>query len=115
VAVDGKALRGSARDGRGPRMLLAAVTHKTPAVVAQREVPPERNEVSEVKPLLAPLDLRGKVVTADALHTQTELARYLVEEKGADYVFVVKDNWPFLRKLLASRDWTLFPPVHGAG
>lgn len=115
VAVDGKALRGSAQDGRGPRLLLAAVTHKTPAVLAQREVPPERNEVSEVKPLLAPLDLRGKVVTADALHTQTELARYLVEEKGADYVFVVKDNWPFLHKLLASQDWTLFPPVHGAG
>lgn len=115
VALDGKALRGSGGEGRGPRVLLAAVTHKTPAVLAQREVSPERNELSEVKPLLEPLDLRGRVITADAIHTRAELARYVVEEKGADYVLVVKDNWPFLRKLLASQDWTLFPPVHREG
>jgi len=115
VALDGKVLRGSGRDKQSPRMLLAAVTHKTAVALAQREVPPERNEIAEVKPLLGPLDLRGTVITADALHTQAEPARYLVEEKGADYVFTVKDNWPFLRRLLASQDWSLFPPVHRKG
>jgi predicted transposase YbfD/YdcC len=59
------------------------------------------------------LPARGKVVTADAMHTQTALARFLVEDKGADYVFTVKDNQSLLRKALAASDWELSPPVHG--
>ena len=35
---------------------------------------------------------KGRVITADALHTQRETARFLVEEKGAHYLFTVKDN-----------------------
>lgn len=41
---------------------------------------------------MAPLDIDGKVITADALLTQRELARYLVEEKHAHYHFTVKGN-----------------------
>ncbi|MCD6153605.1 MAG: transposase, partial [Syntrophobacterales bacterium] len=41
---------------------------------------------------LEPLDLKGKAVTADAMHTQRKLARFLVEDKHADYYFTVKDN-----------------------
>jgi predicted transposase YbfD/YdcC len=41
--------------------------------------------------LLDPLDLEGKVVTADALHTQVEHARYLVKDKKADYFFTSKE------------------------
>ncbi|WP_192902987.1 copper amine oxidase N-terminal domain-containing protein, partial [Pelotomaculum propionicicum] len=43
-------------------------------------------------PLLEPLDLEGRVVTADAMHTQVEHARFIVEDKKADYVFPVKQN-----------------------
>jgi predicted transposase YbfD/YdcC len=35
-------------------------------------------------------------VTADALHTQTDIAEYLVDEKKADYLFTAKDNQPTL-------------------
>jgi len=42
------------------------------------------------------LNIEGAVVTTDSLHTQKETARYLVEEKKADYVFTVKDNQPTL-------------------
>jgi predicted transposase YbfD/YdcC len=38
------------------------------------------------------LDLENRLVGADALHTQTETARVLVQEKGADYSLTVKDN-----------------------
>ena len=38
------------------------------------------------------------VVTGNALHTQKDLARFLVEEKQADYCFTVKDNQPTLRQ-----------------
>ena len=41
---------------------------------------------------LEPLDLKGKAVTAVAMHTQRKLARFLVEDKHADYYFTVKDN-----------------------
>ena len=38
----------------------------------------------------------GAIVTADALHTQTETAKYLVEEKKAHYLLTVKNNQPTL-------------------
>ncbi|TEB09176.1 hypothetical protein Pmgp_03351 [Pelotomaculum propionicicum] len=41
---------------------------------------------------MEPLDLEGRVVTADAMHTQVEHARFIVEDKKADYVFPVKQN-----------------------
>jgi len=47
--------------------------------------------------LLETLDLKGKVVTADALHTQKDLARFLVKDKKADYLFTVKDNQQTLK------------------
>ena len=37
----------------------------------------------------------------DALHTQTETARMIVMEKGADYLFTVKDNQPTLNQTIA--------------
>jgi len=48
-------------------------------------------------PLLEPLNLKGQVVTGDALHTQKDLARFLVQKKHADYLFTVKDNQPTLK------------------
>lgn len=114
VAFDGKTLRGSGQGEQKPQHLMSVVTHKTPVVLAQRAVGEKTNEIPEAHRLLEPLDLRGKVVTADALHTQKDLARFIVEEKGADYLFTVKDNQPTMHKLLAAKDWGLSPPVHGA-
>jgi hypothetical protein len=50
-----------------------------------------------VIPLLEPLDIAGKTITADALLTQRKLARHLIE-RNADYVFTVKGNQPILRE-----------------
>jgi len=47
-------------------------------------------------PLLEGLDITAKTITADALLTQRKLARYLVEERAAHYLFIVKDNHPTL-------------------
>lgn len=99
LALDGKTLRGS-RDGEdGDAVhLLAAVVHGSGEVVAQTRVDAKTNEITRVAPLLGELDIRGAVVTADALLTQREIARHIVEDKHADYVFPVKDNQPTLRK-----------------
>lgn len=113
ISLDGKTLRGSA-DGERPAMhLLAAITHGQGVVVAQAQVGEKSNEIPCAKPLLAALDLRGVTVTADAMHTQAELAHFLVEEKKADYVFVAKDNQPSLREDIKALDWGSFPPSSG--
>lgn len=52
----------------------------------------QTNEIKMVKPLLDSLDIDGIVITADALLTQKEIAKYLVEEKRAHYHFTVKGN-----------------------
>ena len=109
VALDGKALRGSQEEGR-PRQLVAALGHASGVVLNQVEVASKASEQQAVKPLLDPLPLAGRVVTADALHTQTETARYLVEDKQAHYVFTVKDNQPTLKADIASLHLEAFPP-----
>jgi len=50
------------------------------------------NEIKIAAPLLAPLDIDGVVITADALLTQREFARHLVEDRKAHYHFTVKAN-----------------------
>ncbi len=92
IALDGKTLRGS-RDGDKKGVhLLSVVMHGSSVVVAQMRVSDKTNEIPCVKPLLANLDIAGAVVTADAMHTQMETARHLVEDRKADYVLTVKDH-----------------------
>ncbi|MCP4090973.1 MAG: ISAs1 family transposase [Gammaproteobacteria bacterium] len=50
----------------------------------------QTNEIKIAAPLLAPLDIDGVVITADALLTQREFARHLVEDRRAHYHFTVK-------------------------
>jgi hypothetical protein len=109
IALDGKALRGSRERGRA-RHLVAAFGHHSHGVAHQVEVADKAGEGSAVKPLLDPLPLAGRVVTADALHTQTETARYLVEDKQAHYLFTVKDNQPTLNADIARFQMEAFPP-----
>jgi hypothetical protein len=97
IGIDGKTIRGARRADGTQVHLLSAFLHQEGMTIAQREVSSKTNEIPEAKPLLTPLDLRGKVVTADALHTHKELARFLVEDKQADYCFTVKDNQPGLK------------------
>jgi predicted transposase YbfD/YdcC len=113
LSVDGKAVRGAIQpDGRAVH-LLAAMTHGLPAVLAQRDVAHKTNEITQLKPLLDPLELTGWAVTLDALHAQRETARYLVEDKGAAYVFTaIKDNQPTLFAHLDALPWTTVPIGH---
>lgn len=51
-----------------------------------------------MRPLLDEVEIEGKVMTADALLTQKAIAHYLVQERGADFVFTVKGNQPTLQR-----------------
>jgi predicted transposase YbfD/YdcC len=112
IAVDGKALRGAKREKGQPLSLFAALLHWEGLVLAQRAVDTKHNEITEFQPLLEPLDIKGIVVTADALHTQAEHAKYLKEKKEADYVFTVKGNRQTLLSDIQALDDDDFSPAH---
>lgn len=113
LGVDGKAVRGARQVNGRAVHLLAAMLHDVPAVLAQRDVAHKTNEITQLKPLLDPLDLTGWVVTLDALHCQRRTARYLVEDKNAAYVFTAaKDNQPTLFAQLDALPWATVPIAH---
>ncbi|MFB7936066.1 ISAs1 family transposase [Streptomyces sp. NPDC056049] len=97
LAVDGRTVRGARRADGTQVHLLAAMTGAGP-VAAQREVDRKTNEITALRPLLAPLDLTDTVVTFDALHSQVAHARFLVEDKQAHYIAVIKANQPLLHQ-----------------
>jgi hypothetical protein len=92
IAVDGKALRGTAG-----LHLFSAFGVERECVVAQIAIPEKTNEIPMLSELLREVPLEDKLVTADALHTQSDTARHLVQERGADYLLTVKNNQPTLR------------------
>ena len=116
VAVDGKAVRGAAgEDGMIP-YLLAAVTHGTAIVLAERLMGPRTNEVPEFAPLLLALNeyypLAGHVITADAGHTVKAHAEFICGKLLAHYAFTVKLNTKKLWEELDALDWAKVPVQH---
>jgi hypothetical protein len=109
IAIDGKVIKGARQNGQ-PVQVLSAFSHQQGVVLGQQTIDSKTNEIPMLPTLLGSLDLNGKVVTADALHTQRETARYLVEKKKADYLFTVKDNQPTLKEDIEALDLPAFPP-----
>ena len=101
LAIDGKCLRTASKINGQTLQLFSALDTQTKIVCRQIQIPSKKNEISSLKDLLEGLDLRGTLVTADALNTQKSTATHLVEDKGADYLLVVKANQPKLFDKLA--------------
>ena len=96
MALDGKTLRGSKKQGAPGTHLLSALAHHVGVTLAQHAVDDKTNEITAVETLLGQLVLEGRIVTMDALLTQRHVAQTIVD-KGGDYVMIVKDNQPQLR------------------
>ena len=86
MAIDGKTLRRSfdRAAGRSPLHVVTAFGPEARLVIGQSAVVPGGNEITAARALLETLCLDGVLVTADALHTQTETAA-LVRARGGDY------------------------------
>lgn len=97
VAIDGKTLRGSfdTAAGRSPLHLVSAWACGQRLSLGQIAVDHKSNEITAVPQLLELLELRGAVVTLDAMHCQRETAQAIVARE-ADYVITLKDNQPTL-------------------
>jgi predicted transposase YbfD/YdcC len=91
IAIDGKTLRGSAGAALGPLHLVSAWATQAHLTLAQVAVDGRSNEITAIPQLLALLDLRGALVTIDAIGCQKAIAQQVVAG-GGDYVLVVKGN-----------------------
>lgn len=94
LVVDGKRERGTIPPGETQgEAFLAVYDPQQQEVIAQGRITGEAGEIPAAQQVLAEVDLHGKIVVADALHTQRELSRQIVEG-GGDYVWTVKENQP---------------------
>jgi predicted transposase YbfD/YdcC len=116
VRLDGKAIRG-AKDADGNQVrLLAALAGPDAAasvVAAQAEVGKKTNEVPVATRVLDQIDLEGKIVTADALHTVKATADH-IHEHGGEFVLPVKENRRALFDALDALPWDQVPVAHTA-
>jgi hypothetical protein len=95
VAIDGK----EARRSRG-QQILTAVAANSLHYLGSLPVSDKTNEIPVARELFKKVDVCGRLVGLDALHTQTETAQDLVLEHGGDYVFTVKGNQGGLKRRL---------------
>jgi hypothetical protein len=94
VVLDGK----EPKHGGG-QAVLSAVTVPSQFYLGSAIVEKDKtNEIPVARELFERLDLEGRLVSLDALHTQDETARALVLEHGADYLLTVKDNQATIHK-----------------
>jgi len=96
IAVDGKALCGSADDDAPAVKLLAAFCTRLQGVIGEVKVPEGSNEIQAMLDLLDAVDLEGMILTGDAAFAQKKICDK-VKEKGADFVFTAKDNQKVLK------------------
>src|SRR3954452_11517586 len=93
LAIDGKTVRRSfdRKKGRSPLHLVSAYATEGGIVLAQRAAETEGGELAVIPELLDGLDLRGCLVSLDALACQPAIAERVVG-RGGDYLLALKGN-----------------------
>ena len=99
VAIDGKTSRRShdRAKGREPLHMVSAWAARQRLVLGQEAIADKSNEIRAIPALLERLELKGALVTIDAMGTQTDIAERIVA-RGGDYRLSLKANWPALHK-----------------
>ncbi len=103
IAIDGKTMRRSFDQaaGRSALHVVTAFATDTRIAIGQVVAGDKESEIMAARTLLGLLDLKGVLVTGDALHCQSDTAR-LIQERGGDWLFTLKDNRPALRAEVAA-------------
>ncbi|HSF31287.1 MAG TPA: ISAs1 family transposase [Candidatus Tectomicrobia bacterium] len=97
MAIDGKTLRGSRKQGAPAAHLLSVLSHRLGLTLWQQAVADKTHEIPVLEEVLQGLVVEGRVITVDALLTQRAIAQRIVAG-GGDYVMVVKGNQPQLHQ-----------------
>ena len=99
IAIDGKTARRShdRKNRRNPLHLVRAWSTAQGIALGMVKTDAKSNEITAIPELLALLELRGAIVTLDAMGCQTAIAEQVIRQ-GGDYVLAVKDNQPSLHE-----------------
>jgi predicted transposase YbfD/YdcC len=99
--IDGKTLRGSKDEinGKYAIHLVSAWSHQNRLVLGQVKTVGKSNEIAAVKELLTLLDIKGSVITTDAMSCQKDIVRQICD-KEADYIIAIKDNQKNLKEAI---------------
>jgi len=89
VVFDGKE-----PDHAGGAQIVSAIAIPSLRWLGSEQVSSKSNEIPAGQRLVERVDVEGRLVLSDALHTQQATARKIVFEKGGEYVFTVKGNQP---------------------
>lgn len=112
VAIDGKEPKHS-----GGQQLLTAVSVPSQYYLGSRPVAEKTNEIPVARQLLTTVAVQGRLVGLDALHTQSQTARLIVQEAGGDYLLTLKDNQKNIRQtaqtLMTATPAAFFPSADG--
>lgn len=99
--IDGKTMRGSRTEDKKPLHIVSAWCDEEGICFGQKTVREKENEIVAIPELLDTLQIKGYVVTIDAMGTQTKIAEKIIKKK-ADYVLAVKGNQETLHNDLIS-------------
>lgn len=93
IAIDGKTLRSAYERGGRSSMIHMVSAWATPnrLVLGQRKVDEKSNEITAIPELLKVIDLKGALVTIDAMGCQKKIAQQIIEQQG-DYALALKAN-----------------------
>jgi hypothetical protein len=91
VAIDGKTLRGSRKADESTVQIVSAWACHNGITLSQQAVDQKSNEITAVPKLLRLLNLKGAIVSVDAMGTQLKIAIAIIQA-GADYLLALKGN-----------------------
>jgi len=91
ISIDGKTSRRSHDKDKKSLHLISAFASEARLVLCQKKVEGKTNEITEIPKLLNWLDLRGSIITIDAMGCQKEIASQIIEQHG-EYVLSLKGN-----------------------
>ena len=91
VAIDGKQARRTKDDKKKPLHVVSAFSAEYGLVIGQLACEEKSNEITTIPKLLKMLEIKGCIVTIDAMGTQTEIAK-TVRENDGDYILALKEN-----------------------
>jgi hypothetical protein len=108
LVIDGKEVRG------GKLMLVNAIAQPSQRLLGVETVAKKTNEIPTARTLIQRLDLIGKLVQLDGMHTQHETVHQILYKKGAAYSLILRENQPTLLKTAQQLLPAAFPPYTGA-
>ena len=91
VAIDGKQARRTKDAKKRPLHIVSAFSAECGIVLGQLACEEKSNEITAIPKLLEMLEIKGCIVTIDAMGTQTEIAKSIIDN-GGDYILALKEN-----------------------